>query len=68
MPIDAKLQRAGDLSFQPSELMKIGLPVFLAWYLGRDPERARSFKRGFLPAAGAYGGMHRYLRERAADG
>ncbi|KAF0246672.1 MAG: cell division protein [Planctomycetota bacterium] len=45
--------RAGDLSFQPSELMKIGLPVFLAWYLGRDPERARSFKRGFLPAAGA---------------
>lgn len=45
--------RAGDLSFQPSELMKIALPVFLAWYLGSDPERARTFKRGFLPAAGA---------------
>ncbi len=45
--------RAGDLSFQPSEFMKIALPLFLAWYLGRDPERAKTFKRGFLPAAGA---------------
>ncbi|MCE9581202.1 MAG: putative lipid II flippase FtsW [Planctomycetes bacterium] len=45
--------RLGDLSFQPSELMKIALPLFLAWYLGKDPERARTFKRGFLPVAGA---------------
>lgn len=45
--------RAGDLSFQPSEFMKLALPLFLAWYLGRDPERAKTFKRGFLPAAGA---------------
>ncbi|MBI2921738.1 MAG: putative lipid II flippase FtsW [Planctomycetes bacterium] len=44
--------RAGELSFQPSELMKIALPVFLAWLLSRDPERARTFRGGLVPAAG----------------
>ncbi|NUN47353.1 MAG: putative lipid II flippase FtsW [Candidatus Brocadiae bacterium] len=45
--------RAGSMSFQPSELMKIALPVFLAWLLTRDPARVRTFRGGFLPAAGA---------------
>jgi len=45
--------RAGDLSFQPSELMKIGLPLFIAWYASKYPDRLQTFRHGFLPIAGA---------------
>jgi len=40
------------LSFQPSELLKLALVVFLACWLGREGRNNRSFKRTFVPAAG----------------
>jgi cell division protein FtsW len=40
------------LGFQPSEVAKFTLVVFLAWWLGRKGADPRSFLRGFLPAAG----------------
>ncbi len=41
---------AGSLrvSFQPSELAKVALVVFLAWYLGREAFDPKRFVRGFL--------------------
>ena len=59
----------GDLVFQPSELVKIMLPIFLAVWMTRglsgQPERVadafrprhdiRHFTRGFLPAVAAIG-------------
>ena len=39
------------LGFQPSELAKIALVVFLAAFYSRPGMRARSFWRGFLPPA-----------------
>ncbi len=41
--------RVGPLSFQPSELAKVGLVLFLAWFLARGADPLRSFLRGFLP-------------------
>jgi cell division protein FtsW len=41
--------RAGGVSFQPSELAKVSLPVFLAYYLSRDDVDAGDFRRGVLP-------------------
>jgi cell division protein FtsW len=38
--------------FQPSELAKIALIVFLADFISRDPERIARLRQGFLPAAG----------------
>lgn len=35
--------------FQPSELAKLGLVVFSAAFLSRDPSRIKSFSRGLLP-------------------
>jgi len=37
------------LTFQPSEVAKIALIFFTADWLSRDPERVRSFARGFVP-------------------
>jgi len=45
--------RIGGLSFQPSELARLALVVFLAHLLASRGEQVRSFRRGFLPAAGA---------------
>jgi cell division protein FtsW len=45
----------GFLSFQPSEMAKVALAIFLAAFLARDPERIRKFTRGFLPAIAAVG-------------
>ena len=43
------------VSFQPSELAKVGLVVFLAWFFSRPRADVRSFPRSFLPAMGAIG-------------
>jgi cell division protein FtsW len=36
-------------SFQPSEFAKLGLVIFLAYFLTKKDERIRSFSFGFLP-------------------
>ena len=41
--------RIGILSFQPSEFSKLGLIVFLAYFLTKKGERIRTFQFGFLP-------------------
>ena len=38
------------LSFQPSELAKFGLVIFMAWFFSRSVAEPRSLRRGFLPA------------------
>lgn len=43
------------VSFQPSELAKVALVVFLAWLFSRPKADVRSFRRSFLPAMGAVG-------------
>ena len=43
------------VSFQPSELAKVGLVIFLAHFFSRSKADARSFPRAFLPAMGAIG-------------
>jgi cell division protein FtsW len=35
--------------FQPSELAKLSAAVFVAGFLSNDPDRARSFWRGYVP-------------------
>jgi cell division protein FtsW len=37
------------LSFQPSEFAKLGLVIFLAYFLTKKDEKIRSFSFGFLP-------------------
>ncbi len=39
----------GVLRFQPSELIKLTMVIYMAWLLSRDPERIKSFVRGVLP-------------------
>ena len=41
--------RLGPLSFQPSELAKLALAVYLATLLARQAEKVRVFSVGFLP-------------------
>ena len=36
-------------SFQPSEFAKLGLVIFLAYFLTKKEEKIRSFSFGFLP-------------------
>jgi cell division protein FtsW len=40
-------------ALQPSEIAKLALIVFLSAYLARTPDVGASFRRSFLPAAGA---------------
>ncbi len=40
--------QVGGFSFQPSELAKLSLVLFLAWYFGSDPLRVKRFREGFL--------------------
>ena len=47
----------GGFFFQPSELAKIAIAVFLAGFAAADPGRVRSFFRGFLPAGLALGAV-----------
>ena len=58
----------GPLSFQPSEIVKLGFIVYLAAWLGRPKERERSFTKGFLPflvVCGALTGV--LLKERSTS-
>jgi cell division protein FtsW len=43
------------ISFQPSELAKFAMVIFMAWFFGRSESQPRSFARGFLPAMGIIG-------------
>jgi cell division protein FtsW len=42
---------AGPIQFQPSELMKISLVLYVARYLADHPKRLRSFRRAITPIA-----------------
>jgi cell division protein FtsW len=42
---------AGPIQFQPSELMKIALVLYVARYLADHPKRLRSFKQAVMPIA-----------------
>ena len=48
--------RVGSLSFQPSELAKISLMIYLSDILARKQVRIRNFFEGFLPPAMVAGG------------
>jgi cell division protein FtsW len=41
--------KIGGFSFQPSEFAKLGLIIFLAYFLTKKDEKIRSFSFGFLP-------------------
>ena len=41
--------RIASFTFQPSELAKLGLVIFLAYFLAKKEEKIRSFSFGFLP-------------------
>ncbi|MGB7069842.1 MAG: putative lipid II flippase FtsW [Pyrinomonadaceae bacterium] len=41
--------RIGSFSFQPSELTKIAIPIFLAWFLTRNEKIVGDLRRTFLP-------------------
>jgi cell division protein FtsW len=45
----------GPLSFQPSEVAKIGLILYLADFVTRKGELMKTFRRGFLPGFAAIG-------------
>jgi cell division protein FtsW len=47
----------GSLSFQPSELSKLALVVFLSYFLTKKGEKIRIFQFGFLPAVLISGSM-----------
>ena len=44
--------RIGRIAFQPSEIMKVILIIFLAGTISNMGEKVRDFKRGFLPLIG----------------
>ena len=39
----------GSFNFQPSELMKIGIVIFLSYVIDKNYENMRSFRKGLLP-------------------
>ncbi len=47
----------GPLSFQPSEILKITLVIYLAAWLSRESERQKSFSRGVVPFLIVIGGI-----------
>jgi len=46
---------AGPIQFQPSELLKLSLVLYLARFLGEHPKRMRSFRQAVAPVALAAG-------------
>src|ERR1019366_3001420 len=59
---------AGPIQFQPSELMKISLVLYVARYLADHPKRLRSFRRAITPLLIAAGMPMRYMAVLAALG
>ncbi len=49
--------RLGPVSFQPAELAKLALVIYLAAYLARRHDGLASFTRGLLPPLGIAGGL-----------
>ena len=49
--------RVGPFSFQPSEMAKLAVLCFVSGWLCDARNRLSDFRRGFLPAAGAVGGV-----------
>ncbi|HZE99267.1 MAG TPA: putative lipid II flippase FtsW [Planctomycetota bacterium] len=49
--------RLGGWFFQPSEAAKLAIAVFLCGFAAKDPDRLRTFFRGFVPAFGILGLM-----------
>ena len=47
----------GLLTFQPSELLKYGFVIYLAYLVTKTQERISSFKNGFLPGLVVLGGV-----------
>ncbi len=47
----------GPLSFQPSEFAKLGLVIFLSYFLSKKGEKIRTFQFGFLPTTLISGAM-----------
>jgi cell division protein FtsW len=47
----------GGFSFQPAELAKLGLVIFLAYSLARKKDKVKDFKLGFLPYIILLGGL-----------
>ncbi len=47
--------RVGGFSFQPSELAKVALPMFLAWFLTKNEDSVTEIKSTVLPALGGFG-------------
>jgi cell division protein FtsW len=45
----------GPINVQPAELAKLAMVVAVAWLLGRNPERVRTFKHGLLLPVLAFG-------------
>jgi len=45
------------LHFQPSELAKFAVVIFLAWFYGRSKARPRNVVRGFFPAIAVIGAV-----------
>ena len=41
--------RIGPIGFQPSEIAKIVLIIFIAAFVNRYPDQVKSFKKGFIP-------------------
>jgi cell division protein FtsW len=41
--------KIGPIGFQPSEIMKIVLIIFISAFISRYPEQIKSFKKGFIP-------------------
>jgi cell division protein FtsW len=47
--------RVPGFSMQPSEITKIALPVFLAWFLTKKEDAVGEFKQTLLPCLGVFG-------------
>lgn len=49
--------RAGMVSLQPTEVARLAMVVFLAWWLKRHPPAELGFVRGLLPSLGILAGL-----------
>jgi cell division protein FtsW len=49
--------RLGGFSFQPSEIAKVALPIFLAFFLAKRKDEIGDLRRTVLPAVGVLGAL-----------